>query len=81
MTWGSYPTLHRSAGLARGKSRGSVGRTISAQGRPVADLLLCLLRLCMISGNFLHAAQPVYMLAWPGASFLRRRGRSSRPLF
>jgi hypothetical protein len=27
--------------------------------------------LCMFSGNFLRAAQRVYMFAWPGAIFLR----------
>jgi hypothetical protein len=63
MTWGeAFPTL---AGLA------GVGSTSPAQGRPVADMLLCLLRLCMISGDFLRAAQPVCVFAWPGAIFLR----------
>jgi hypothetical protein len=27
--------------------------------------------LCMLSGNFLRAAQPVCIFAWPGAIFLR----------
>jgi hypothetical protein len=65
MTWGeAFPT---SAGLA------GVGSTSPARGRPaVADMLtLCLLRLWMISGNFLRAAQPVWFFAWPGAIFLR----------
>jgi hypothetical protein len=42
---------------------------------PVADILLCLLRLCLISGNFLHwrCATCVWpaCLAGPGAIFLR----------
>jgi hypothetical protein len=46
MTWGDSPT---SAGLA------GVGSTSPARWRLVADMLLCLLRLCLISGNFLHA--------------------------
>jgi hypothetical protein len=37
-------------------------------------MLLCLLRLYMISGNFLRAAQPVCVFAWPGAIFLRGGG-------
>jgi hypothetical protein len=48
MTWGDSPTT---AGLA------GVGSTSPARGRPVADMLLCLLHLCLISGNFFHAAQ------------------------
>jgi hypothetical protein len=63
MTWGDCP--YTSAGLA------GVGGTSPAQGRPVADVLPCLLLLCMISGNFLRAAQPVCVLARPGAIFLR----------
>jgi hypothetical protein len=59
MTWGgAFPT---SSSPAR------VGSTSPARGRPVADMLLCLLRLCMLSGNFLRAAQPVCFfdcLAW-----------------
>jgi hypothetical protein len=63
MTWADCPT---SAGLA------GVGSTSPARGRPVADMLLCLLLLCMISGNFWRAAQHVYLFcAWPGAIFLR----------
>ena len=55
MTWGeACPT---SAGLA------GVGSTSPARGRPVADMLLCLLRWCMLSGNLLRAAQ-LFCLAW-----------------
>jgi hypothetical protein len=48
----------------------------------VADILLCLLRLCMISGNFLHAAQRACdLLVLLGLErFSYRRGRS-RPFY
>jgi hypothetical protein len=74
MTWGDSPT---SAGLA------GVASTSPARGRPVADILLCLLRLCLISGNFLHAAQRACDLLQVVLLGLERfsygRGRS-RPL-
>jgi hypothetical protein len=70
MTWGDSPT---SAGMA------GVGSTSPAWGRPVAGVLLCLLLLCMISGNnFLRAAQPVcFLLGLERFSYGRGR---SRPL-
>jgi hypothetical protein len=55
MTWsGAFPTSASPVG---------VGSTSPARGRPVADMLLCLLRLCMFSGNPLRAAQ-LFCLAW-----------------
>jgi hypothetical protein len=71
MTWGGvFPT---SAGPA------GVGSTSPARGRPVADILLCLLRLCMFSGNLLRDAQPVcFLLGLERFSYGRGR---SRPLF
>jgi len=59
--WG-YPTL---AGLQ------AFGSPPPAQKRPVANFLLYLCCVCVLSGNFLRFAQRVYLFAWPGVIFLR----------